>query len=736
MHGRRLFALSVVAVAFGCQDQMAPTAPAAAKAPPDPSAIISDGAHCGPAGSIPACNPDFFFLPPMVPLPLHNANFELGKFNKDLKSSLTIEICELRPTPGLPTGATGCVGTDRFEPGSGGTPLKTFAPGTVKLVNLPVREFGWWTLFGLPPDGFYYVLWDTRQSNLSTNKFYRIKVFLKGSRVPLGIADVDPMSSLREWKFTRTGEVVQLIDDFLLPIPFRVEKGGGPALCGQSILCTSATITNLPAGSPDQIIRVQGADGSYIAGVRIPPEFLPQSGPQSVVLTIRGVNTGANNLEEGTQQYPCHASLPLQQFNSCFHFSTIPELDPIPGGAPGHELDQFLKAITVAVCFVLHDTDHWQEPWVQLWSSDEGGANAKALQSTSVAGILTGATGQTCGSNLLGFDNRNSNSFTRFASAGWQKVKSGFSQLFGVQTAYAVDFGIGGLAFDLSFIGPALSARITPTTSTEIAVAAGTSVTSTVRVQGTKVHSAGAALNTGIDGMPVIFTLSLLESEEPLVTDTVTTDEGGFASLDWIPTEAGSYTLTAVAKARGGPVTFDATVTADLGIIDFENYPPGAGVCNGAGACPVTNEFASRGVVFSFSNTGQTASLCRTIHGPAGEGSNYGVSPQSTDCTGWNSGTVTMSFASYPTTVEFTLEGNNLAAEGPFAATALDATGAPVTVTRLSFFTYPSPINNTFRREVRRVSSPNGIASVAVNSAFGVLLIDNLLIGSGFSPEP
>jgi len=57
----------------------------------DPSKMISDGAHGG--------NPDFFFLPPMVPNPVNNPNFEQGKFNATLGPSLTVEICELQGPP-------------------------------------------------------------------------------------------------------------------------------------------------------------------------------------------------------------------------------------------------------------------------------------------------------------------------------------------------------------------------------------------------------------------------------------------------------------------------------------------------------------------------------------------------------------------------------------------------------------------------------------------------------------
>ena len=569
MKGRRLLALTGLALAFGCVDNKTPTAPRLA-APSDPSAIISDGAHGG--------NPDFFFLPPMVPLPLHNPNFELGKFNNTLKPSLTIEICELKNqnmnAQGLPTNGTGCVGTDRFEPGSGGTPLKTFAPGSVKLVNLPIREFGWWNLFNLPPDGFYYVLWDTRQSNLDVNKYYRIKVFINGSRVPLGIADVDPMSSLRQWKYSLTGEVIQLIDDVLLPIPFRVEKS---ALCPGVSLCTSVTVTN----DVKQIIRVQSADGSFIAGVLIPPGFLPPPpGPQSVVLTISRVNTGANNVGAGTQAIPCHTGLPLQQFNSCFNFSTIPELATIEG-TPGH---QFVFPINVAVCFILHDTEDSRAPWVQLWSSDEGGVNAKPLQSAVDLEILAGPSGHTCGNQLVGF-NSQPGGFRGLASAGWGKLKGGLGRVFGVQTAYAVDVGLGGLAFDLSNIGPALTAEMRRSSPEAVTVQPGGLATPAVTVVGTKVHNGnllGAVdvegYTRGIPGLPVTFTVAPgsgtltpsgsvnAEQVTQLTTYTGLPVEselgGGGASVDWHPPRvAGTYRLFAKAQARvGSPPTSIDTI--------------------------------------------------------------------------------------------------------------------------------------------------------------------------------
>lgn len=561
MKGRNLLALPALAVALSCGRDQQPTGP---RVPTGPSEVIRDGAHGG--------DPDFFFLPPLVPSPIGNPNFELGEFNNTLGPSLRIEICELRPehlnSKSLPTDATRCVK---------GNPLKTFPAGSVSLVNRPQDEFGWWTLFDLPPDGFYYVLWNTRQSSLNINKFYRIKVLINGSDVPLGIADVDPMSSLREWRHTRTGEVVQMIDDELLPIPFRVEQG---ALCEGGDLCTSVTVTNDNPDGDETIIQVAGDDGVPLAGILLPDGWLPEGGPQSVVFTITRVNTGVNNVVAGTQQFPCHGNLPLQQFDACFNYSTIPELQPID--ATGR---QFATEVIAAVCFVLHHTEDPREPWVQLWSSEPGVVNdqPKPLRSVDPGAILTDEDGEDCETQTETepITYNGSNPLARLASAGWQKLKGGAGRLFGVKTAYAVDLGIGGIIVDISNIGPALTAEIQSVGTSQAAIGDGFDRVSTVRILGTQVHD-GSPLTTGINDMPVTFsvvgsggTLALSPGVVPLATSVTTNTSSiasasepsipGFARVFWkLPAAPGTYSITATGQATGGPITFSTTVPGGL----------------------------------------------------------------------------------------------------------------------------------------------------------------------------
>lgn len=557
MKGRNLLALPALVFALSCGRDQQPMGPGV---PSGPSEVIRDGAHGG--------DPDFFFLPPLVPSPIGNPNFELEEFNNTLGPSLRIEICELRPehlnSKSLPTDATRCVK---------GNPLKTFPAGSVSLVNLP--QLGWWTLFDLPPDGFYYVLWNTRQSNLNINKFYRITVLINGSDVPLGIADVDPMSSLREWRHSRTGEVVQMIDDVLLPIPFRVEQS---ALCEGGDLCTSVTVTNDNPDGDETIVQVTGDDGVPFAGVLLPDGWLPANGPQSVVFTITRVNTGVNNVAAGTQQFPCHGNLPLQQFDSCFNYSTIPELQPID--ETGRQFAEGVQVIA-AVCFVLHDTEDPREPWVQLWSSEPGvvGDEPKPLRSADPGAILTNPDGEDCETQTETepITYNGSNPLARLASAGWQKLKGGAVRLFSVKTAYAVDLGIGGIIVDISNIGPALTARIESQGISGPPVAAGAIMRSRVRILGTQVHD-GGPLTAGINGMPVTFTvvgsgggLTLapggavaFQGSVTANTSTITTGGttgAGFADVYWkLPITPGLHRITATGQALGGPITFSATV--------------------------------------------------------------------------------------------------------------------------------------------------------------------------------
>ncbi len=549
MKGRSLLALSVLSLVLACEGAQPPTGP---NAPVDAYKIIQDGAHGG--------NKDFWWLPPMVPLPLRNPDFQLGKFNNTLRPSLRVDICvldglHLHPTLGVPTAQTKCIT---------GPLKKQFPAGTVQLVNLPLRQNGWWNLFGLPPDGFYYVLWDTRQSNLDVSKFYRISVFVEGKPDALGVADVDPMSSLRQWKYSLTGEVIQLVDDVMLPITFRVEQ---EALC-EGATCTSASYTN---DAPLTLLFDPNLTGST-AGVSIPagalpslatdPTCTPTRCPQTVTVNITEVPIGASTI--------CHPDIPqLQQFRGCYNFSTTPELRRLNEAG-----DQFIKDVLVAVCYELAGTGDQREKFAQLYQSSPE-EPSKWLDDVH-EGTLIGALTKDCTPPVIG--SRSSNPLIQFASSGWHAVKGGLGKVFGVETAYAIDLGLGGLTKGFSHISPVLRVGIAPASSTDLTLAAGQNSTNvSAKIVAEHFHTEVAP---GVNGVPVTFavpegngTIKLVTDEGPGGTVPITVNTAtaagevpipGIASVTWTLPGPGTFTMTASGPAYGGPITYTVTVPASI----------------------------------------------------------------------------------------------------------------------------------------------------------------------------
>lgn len=557
MKGRSsLFALSVLVLALACENSKQPTG--LKSVPTDPSKIIVDGANGG--------NQDFFFLPPLVPplVPLP-PGFDVGEFNDAIGPSLTVEICRLKPEKldkqRLPTAATPC-----YKNG----PRDKFGPGTVQLLPNPAIGMGWWRTPGLnlPAEPLYYVLWDTREAHLNAEKFYRVKVFIDGLSTPLGVIDIDPLKRLRDFRPSKVGKVVQVLDDVLLPIPFRVENG---ALCGGASECTSETVDN-EGGT----VTVDGGGGEAIAGASFPENWLPvgPGRPTSVVVTIREVESGEKEDGSRTRTIPCHLGLPFQQFNKCFQFTTIPALADITPGV------QFAEDVTVAVCYVLEGTGDPREEFAQLYASgpDEP---PHALEEVDDEGIL-GPGARDCSTSEpepIGFES--SNPVTRLASRGWRTLRGGLTQLFGVKTAYAVDGGLGGIVKGFSSVGAALTAEIEayPHPDPEPAITvltldeSGTAFAQ-VRIVGSHSHAPGEGhgAKDGINEVPVTFIVvpgsgTISDGETDVSQDTVMTNyldgEGpaGIASVIWTPpTVPGVYTLKATGPTRD-TTTFTVTVS-------------------------------------------------------------------------------------------------------------------------------------------------------------------------------
>jgi hypothetical protein len=478
----------------------------------------------------------------MVSTPVGSSNYEAGMANGALAPSLSVVICRLSAAPmdalGSPV-ATDCIDS---------LPVKTFPAGTVQQQ-------------GGASDGFYQVLWHTKDSNLDVTKYYRIKVMVQGSSAPLGVADIDPVENMKEFKNARTGEVIPLNDDSTLPIKFRIEKNGSP--CLNNILCKEVTVTN--AGGTVKVLGNAGA----LAGAFFPPGWLPPGGPQSVLVAISHVNTGSTN-PDGTQAIQCHQNLPLQQFDDCFKFTTFPKLGPNSTTFPGH---QFQKYVTTAVCYVLYNNEDARSEWVQLWASDNG-SNFRKLPENPDAGLLS-VDNRYCFNPVI---TDNSTGFRGLASAGWRKLKGGLGRIFGVQTAYGVDLGLGGTILDFSNISPALSTQI----DTAGLFGEGLSWTANAKITGITHHDSTGGVSAGINGLPVTFTVTPGNGDfgsegGPITQVTVQTgtndDPAGVASVNWnVAPTPGPHTVTATGPGCLKPaVPFDGCL---IGPIKFTVVVP------------------------------------------------------------------------------------------------------------------------------------------------------------------
>jgi len=167
--------------------------------------------------------------------------------------------------------------------------------------------------------------------------------------------------------------------------------------------------------------------------------------------------------------------------------------------------------------------------------------------------------------------------------------------------------------------------------------------------------------------------------------------------------------------------------------IDFETYPDGSPTCV---SCALTNEFASRGVVFSFSSPNVCPSLTNaqlflssTAYDPAGGPANHSVTAAEAPTSGFCSGTVTMSFAGVPDTVRFQLRGNNSIAEFPIAAFDGVGGGIPASeIDRSNVSTYTSVGGFAFRQETITIIHAGGIGRIELGMNGFIVLIDNLII--------
>src|SRR3954468_22404176 len=171
---RWLLLIGTLGLATACRDTVAPRE----LIPPDPAAIIVDGAHN-------SGNDDVFFLPPLVDNPSGVAGFgdpeQLG-----LPVNIKI-ICQSHPSTSV------CPNFD-------------FPPSAVKSSS----------------DAHYMVNWDTKAPGVDPGDLYRVEIHV-GDK-PLAWADIFLVPNGNPKNVATQGDI-PLPDGRTMPIKIRIEKG-------------------------------------------------------------------------------------------------------------------------------------------------------------------------------------------------------------------------------------------------------------------------------------------------------------------------------------------------------------------------------------------------------------------------------------------------------------------------------------------------------------------------------
>jgi hypothetical protein len=284
---RLLMVVLLSALVAGCQDQRPVTAPPdATSVPGGILAAISDGTHAGG-------NPDFFFLPPLQPPPQRNPNFDRGRFNPNLRP--VVKICDGRNL----TPANECV-----------VPLRKNGQ---PVVFTAVR--GWDGLPDWVDPEQYHALWQTRNYDLVPGHPYRVLV--KVGSTLLGFLDIVPADRLLgALRITAGGQDVGWLDDWVVPIRFRIEQGALCASHTNQAGCTASTIVGAAPGTAGDTAVAVVLPSGY-AGVSVPPGAIGAGDVVTIVIEKQVPPYEGECLPTGYG---------LEQSQGCYHFRTEPAL--------------------------------------------------------------------------------------------------------------------------------------------------------------------------------------------------------------------------------------------------------------------------------------------------------------------------------------------------------------------------------------------------------------------------
>ena len=420
MRTRSAISAAVLAVAVAaCNDRPVPTAPSSG---PSAAALlfeIRDGAHSGG-------NPNFFFLPPLQPSPRRNANFDRGGFNPNLAPA--VEICDGRDL----TPAGECAKAL----------LKNGQPVVFKAVR------GWDGLPDWVDAEQYHVLWQTRSYNLVLGRPYRILV--KAGSALLGFLDIVPSNRLLSaLRITAGGQDVGWLDDWVVPIRFRIERG---ALCTNPQECTE--------------IRVNSKGGDFT----LPSKYAALSVPAGAV---KSGDTITVVVEKENPQYNGRC-LPtdIVQSLGCYHFRSEPPLY------------HFATPVRMEACLDVAPVPPEQQDEVVLfkYNSTEGlhelpWADPLLIDCSTFSAMLNPADAQP----------------SSFAAATLRRLGHWAGRLFGPQPLHASSFGGvpkggGGLGGSFSDVGGAV-----PGTATQDTVRLSVPASATVGDTGLRATASGGS---------------------------------------------------------------------------------------------------------------------------------------------------------------------------------------------------------------------------------------------------
>ena len=218
------------------------------------------------------------------------------------------------------------------------------------------------------------------------------------------------------------------------------------------------------------------------------------------------------------------------------------------------------------------------------------------------------------------------------------------------------------------------------------------------------------------------------------VSSSCTYSSSGIANVFTVPAGLANgpvlLSIRTSVNDLASPASDPVTLTVFNGILDFETFLDGSPAC---GSCPLTDEYADAGVVFSFSSEFTELTNAQLFNSasydPPAEAGNHSVTSAQAPPPGggFYSGVVTMTFAGNPTQVIFRLRGNDDISVYP--VTAYDSDGGLISseqITRTDVSTYTSPAEFIFRQETVTVTNAGGISRIDLNMDGFIVLIDNL----------